>query len=50
MLVITEMKHLLFDGRSLRMIPKVIFQEAKAAFEKAQNEQQYKDDPTFGRF
>ena len=43
-LVMNEMKHLPFDGRSLRMIPKDIFQHAKAAFEKEFSKQPKRED------
>ena len=50
LLVMNELRHLPFDGRSLRMIPKEIFAEAKQAFENAHAEHSYKDNPDFGRF
>jgi hypothetical protein len=38
-LVMSELKHLPFDGRALRMIPREIVAEAVAAFKKAQPQQ-----------
>lgn len=50
MLVKSELPHLPFDGRTLRMVPKDVFQDAKIAFEKAFAEMHFKDSPNFGRF
>jgi hypothetical protein len=44
MLVMNELRHLPFDGRSLRMIPKEIFQDAKEAFEKEFSKQPKRED------
>jgi hypothetical protein len=44
MLVMNDLRHLPFDGRSLRMIPKEIFQDAKEAFEKEFSKQSKREE------
>lgn len=49
MLVMNEFRHLPFDGRSLRMIPKEIFADAKAVFE-IEHKKRVAENPDFGMF
>lgn len=50
MLVMKEFRHLPFDGRSLRMIPKEIFVDAKLAFEREYEKRDNANNPDFGSF